>query len=1043
MSLHRILAAASFLIILIPGHGQKLLTNRTFGGSGSDLPIALASDAQGDIYVAGTTTSADLPASHGFQPKPAVLPLSISTDGGATFTAVTIPGVSEIDALATTMDGKVAYASTPSGLFRSNNSGVTWSALKPGIPVAAEVLAISPADSNVVYAGAKAGFYRSTDGGNNWTLIPSPMSQYQTAIFYQILIDPFQSSTVWVVATNVPNYCGIYLSKDGGSTFAPVTLPPPASGNYSIATSIALDPIHEGTVYAAGQSIPILKSTDGGTTWNVLAPIYGSVTVDPSNPSNIYALNGLGLQKSTDGGQTFVKIAGDQMQLDIFAIDPSNSSRLYAASMQALYTSADGGVTWTTTSIRAVSQITVAAGRILVSALIPSQVYIAKFSPDYSQLLWATYLGGTGFHNVAGFAVDASGNAYVTGITNAPDFPVTAGVLQTTTSAFVSKISADGTQLLASTFFGGSSTYPIAIAVDRSGAVYITGVASALTPTAQAFQTAVPGNCPYAVDPITSYHLVSTAGFVSKFSADFSNVIYSTYLTGSCGAQPFAIQVDDSGVATVAGGTFSLDFPVTPGAMASTLPGSEESGFLTQISADGASLVYSTYLGGGKTNEAHAFLTDSAGNWVVTGGGSPTPTPGSAHATANAYCPTNFILFIGPPIPQPPTSGEDAFVMVFNSHSTSPIFTATMGGSCLDEGDSIALDGAGNIWIAGRTSSTDVTTKSMVGGLSAAQGGGFLAAFSPAGDALLSSGYVGIAPRLVSTNGRVAGAAGTNGPSLPSGYFKYTTALAEFDAVTAPEVQLDAVAAYSGSGSLYAIAPGQVLVLNGRGFGPAATQAGSVKNGSVTNSIAGVQVTFDGIPAPLLTLQDQSVALVVPFEVSPSTPPYSTLVEVTRNGESVSNPVSLQVSPNQRRCPVGGEPGWHGEFSAASRAGRQHHLDVRHRSGSGESAGAGWVGTNGTLTIAAGAGRSSCFDRLGRSADVVRRRGSGVGVGHRSGECSGAECKWTCGSCARAGDTIYRSSPRVAVTGHKWGRLPTCQNLSCVFLKGRETCPRS
>jgi uncharacterized protein (TIGR03437 family) len=143
--------------------------------------------------------------------------------GGSTFTGVTIPDVSEIDALAATVDGKVVYAATPSGLFRSTNSGMSWSQLKPEIPVSAEVLAISPADSNVVYAGAKSGFYRSTDGGNNWTLIPSPMGQYQTAILYQILPDPLKASTIWVVATNVPNYCGIYLSKDGGSTFTAVT----------------------------------------------------------------------------------------------------------------------------------------------------------------------------------------------------------------------------------------------------------------------------------------------------------------------------------------------------------------------------------------------------------------------------------------------------------------------------------------------------------------------------------------------------------------------------------------------------------------------------------------------------------------------------------------------------------------------------------------------------------------------------------------------------------------------------------------------------
>ena len=102
MSLHRILAAASLFAVIVPAYSQRLLTTRLFGGSGQDQPAAIAADAQGNIYVAGTTTSADLPASHGLQPKPAVLPLSVGTDGGGTFGKIPIPGVSLIYALAAT-----------------------------------------------------------------------------------------------------------------------------------------------------------------------------------------------------------------------------------------------------------------------------------------------------------------------------------------------------------------------------------------------------------------------------------------------------------------------------------------------------------------------------------------------------------------------------------------------------------------------------------------------------------------------------------------------------------------------------------------------------------------------------------------------------------------------------------------------------------------------------------------------------------------------------------------------------------------------------
>src|SRR5581483_858064 len=114
--------------------------------------------------------------------------------------------------------------------------------------------------------------------------------------------------------------------------------------------------------------------------------------------------------------------------------------------------------------------------------------------------------------------------------------------------------------------------------------------------------------------------------------------------------------------------------------------------------------------------------------------GSPTPTAGAALVQNSGRCPTTFGL--GPIPPQPPTRGEDAFVTVFNAHSTSPIFTAVAGGSCLDEADSIALDAAGNIWIAGTTQSPDPPTRALVGGMGGANGG-FVAAFSAKGDALL------------------------------------------------------------------------------------------------------------------------------------------------------------------------------------------------------------------------------------------------------------------------------------------------------------------
>jgi uncharacterized protein (TIGR03437 family) len=761
------------------------------------------------------------------------------------------------------------------------------------------VLAVSPLDPNLVYAGARTGLYRSTDGGDNWTLIPSLMSQYQTAIFYRIAIDPLQPSRVWVVAANTPQPSGLFTSGDGGSTWQGVALPAPGGlGGFGIAQGIALDPNHSGTVYAAGQSMPIYKSTDSGQTWNLLASVFGTVELDPSNPSTIYSLTGFGLEKSTDGGKTFVKTGFNPTGLSAFAIDPANPSRLYAASSQALYTSGDGGTTWTPTSIHAVAQLAVLPGRLLVGAQIPSQVYVAKFSPDLSETLWATYLGGGGYHSVTGLAVDSSGNAYVTGRANAPDFPVTPNALQGTPpsamgGAFAAKISADGTQLMASTYFGNGSTFPRAIAVDPSGAIYVAGAQQhgGLATTPNTLQPALPGDCQRPRDQDNFFPQNFGAAFVAKLGADLSKLAYSTYLTGTCGSDIFGMSVDDSGVATVVGGTYSLDFPTTAGAMATTPPGSYESAFLTQVSADGGSLVYSTYLGGGPLSEARALTLDAAGNWYVTGDGSPAPTPEAAHPTSTGFCSPP--LFTGLRVPQPPTAQADAFVIVFNARSTSPMLSATVGGSCYDEGDSIALDGAGNIWIAGFTGSLDVPSQGRVGGLGP-PAGGFLAALSPSGSHLLSIGYTGNTPRLAASGGSVVGTAASELRSTLLSFTQssYTTALAEFDAVSAPPVELDELNDYSGSGTRSAVVPGKVMRVSGRNFGPAQTVAGTVVSGRVADAIEGLQVLFDGIAAPLLALQDQSVTLVVPFEIQNR---HTTVMQVTRDGRTVSNPITLPV----------------------------------------------------------------------------------------------------------------------------------------------------
>jgi hypothetical protein len=208
-----------------------------------------------------------------------------------------------------------------------------------------------------------------------------------------------------------------------------------------------------------------------------------------------------------------------------------------------------------------------------------SEIFIAKLNPNVagpSGLIYATYLGGSGtIINSQGqgigdvpsaIAVDASGNAYVTGSTNSANFPVTPGAFQTTCAAgeafFVSKLSTSGSQLVYSTCLNGNeyanNNSANGIAVDSLGNAYITG----------AFRTQASSTFPVTPNAFQSsfskisgdYHDV----FLTELNPTGSGLVYSTYLGGSGDDGAAAIALDPIGDVYLTGSTTSQNFPVTP-----------------------------------------------------------------------------------------------------------------------------------------------------------------------------------------------------------------------------------------------------------------------------------------------------------------------------------------------------------------------------------------------------------------------------------------------------------------------------------------------
>jgi hypothetical protein len=256
--------------------------------------------------------------------------------------------------------------------------------------------------------------------------------------------------------------------------------------------------------------------------------------------------------------------------------------------------------------------------------------FVAKLNPTGTAVAYSTFLAGSGDDSPMAIQVDSSGAAYIGGATRSLDFPVTPGALQVANKApdwgtgFVTKVKADGSALLYSTYLGGSFQDAIAaVAVDSSGSAFATGsTASADFPTTLgAFQSA------------SNQNGLSQAskGFIVKLNGTGSGLVYSTLLGGtsnrlggSSADYGGAIVLDGQGNALVAGSTSGLDFPVTPGAFETlNLPelySADSGSFLAKMNSTGSALLYSTYLGGtgdqsGENCDcARGLAIDSAGN---------------------------------------------------------------------------------------------------------------------------------------------------------------------------------------------------------------------------------------------------------------------------------------------------------------------------------------------------------------------------------------------------------------------------------------------
>jgi uncharacterized protein (TIGR03437 family) len=535
------------------------------------------------------------------------------------------------------------------------------------------------------------------------------------------------------------------------------------------------------------------------------------------------------------------------------------------------------------------------AGSAQVNATTSSQTaaIVVKLNPSGLQYIYVRTFGGSGSDAAMGIAVDSAGDAYVTGTTSSPDFPITPGRQTGTlpganeTRAFVVKLDPQG-EILFSDVLGTVSTTGLTVAIAADGGILVSGVSTSAGLASSGGAYSVPNS--------------RGRPFLMKLDATGSNLAFTA--TGIGGN---ALAIDAAGNIYMAGSTVYSDYPTTPGAYQSVLnpvficsgdcqigfPGTNQ--YLTKVAPNASKLIYSTGVASTSQTVNNGLAVDPAGNAYVTG---------------LAY--GNYDWTVG----QSNTGFVQPFVTKLDAAGAQALYSIQIGGA------GVVLGSQGDVFVGGAYNDvnfglgiaipsplppplplgvSNLPAQCQVGNtINASEGyvshldartGNVLGTVVADGSNVTASGiaYAGgtnvwLAAATIQADTPITPGAVTPATLLPGAFAWAYLGQANFSATKTSAPQIACMMDGANEARVGVVAPSQLLSLFGTGLGPA---TGVAAKDNSTTSLAGVKVTFGGEAAPLLYVSSSQINVAVPFDVLgqivPGPPKFATM-QVSVNG---------------------------------------------------------------------------------------------------------------------------------------------------------------